>query len=114
MRSALLVLLAPLAACLPGWKRAELGPATWLPPEQHVQVWVRGGGDQVLHAVRVDTSGVSGVPWRESPECHSCRVVYDRAEIDSVRIGNLSGRQVRETATWVLLLLTVVTVAETL
>jgi hypothetical protein len=40
-----------------------------------------------LHGVVVGPDTVSGVPFVKSLDCDSCRVRIERAEVDSLRIG---------------------------
>jgi hypothetical protein len=40
-----------------------------------------------LHGVSVGAGTVSGVPFLKSLDCDSCRVRIERAEVDSLRIG---------------------------
>jgi hypothetical protein len=40
-----------------------------------------------LHGVVVGADTVSGVPFLKSPDCDSCRVRIERAEVDSLRLG---------------------------
>ncbi len=40
-----------------------------------------------LHGVIVGPDSVSGIPFRKPPDCDSCRVRIERAEVDSLRIG---------------------------
>jgi hypothetical protein len=86
--SSLLLLLSLLLnnACLTGWYRpAPPLPATFGPRER-VQLW-REGRPLVLHAVRIDSTTVSGVPALRPPDCDSCRVVLPRDSVDSLRVG---------------------------
>jgi hypothetical protein len=75
------------AGCGGGWQRIDVVRPSGLPKRQQVQVWqdrhvVR------LHALRVDTDSISGVPYHLSPDCVSCRVSIPRASIDSLRAGD--------------------------
>ena len=82
------VLLAALlvSACA-GWQRLpDLSPDT-LPRRQQVQVW-SGGRVSVLHAVRIDSDTIRGVPFQQPPTCDSCRVAFPLAAVDSLRSGN--------------------------
>jgi hypothetical protein len=42
----------------------------------------------VLHAVRLESDTLSGVPFHKHPSCDTCRVVFAVAEVDSLRLGN--------------------------
>jgi len=41
-----------------------------------------------LHGVIVGADTVSGIPFVRSLDCDSCRVGIERAEVDSLRIGD--------------------------
>jgi hypothetical protein len=58
-----------------------------LPARQQVQVWSASSRLQ-LHAVRVDSNTLSGVPFTRPPDCDSCRVALALSEIDSLRVGS--------------------------
>jgi hypothetical protein len=80
-------LLVCLTGCSAGWTRSgQVAPGQY-PPRQQVQVWA-GGHAQVLHAVRIDSLSVSGIPFQLSPQCDSCRIVIPVTSIDSLRTGN--------------------------
>jgi hypothetical protein len=74
-------------ACSAGWERRPLNEP--FPSRQQVQVWHRGRAD-LLHGVSVDSSTVRGTPYHRPLSCDSCLVTIPRAEVDSVRIGDLS------------------------
>ncbi len=74
--------------CGAGWSRRPLGSLDPVPPRQQVQVW-HGGRADILHAVRVDSTTVTGIPFHMSLRCDSCYVVIPRTRIDSVRVGDL-------------------------
>jgi hypothetical protein len=44
-----------------------------------------------LHGVIVGSDTVSGVPFLKSLDCDSCRVGIERAEVDSLRLGEPVG-----------------------
>jgi hypothetical protein len=74
-------------ACGAGWHRpAELSPGPWR-PRQQVQVWA-GGQTLRWHGVVIEADSISGVPFRQPPDCDSCRVKVARQRVDSVRVGN--------------------------
>lgn len=77
------------AGCSAGWERHPIDAPEPLPPGQQVQVW-RGGHASLLHGLRIDSTTVSGIPYHRPLSCDSCLVVIPRAEVDSLRIGDLS------------------------
>lgn len=91
-RTALSVLLiltiaASQVGCGAGWNAVRQPWPDSLPPRQQVQVWQHGAKLQ-LHALRVSTDSISGVPFHEPIECDSCRVTVPRIEVDSLRRGS--------------------------
>ncbi|HTK55273.1 MAG TPA: hypothetical protein VL295_00500 [Gemmatimonadales bacterium] len=54
------------------------------PTRDRFEVWSKGKPHQ-LHALRIEHDSLVGVPWWNDPACDSCRVVFARAEVDSVR-----------------------------
>jgi hypothetical protein len=54
-----------------------------------VQVW-RGSQASLLHGLKIDSATVTGIPYHRPLDCDSCVVVFPRAEVDSLRIGDLS------------------------
>ena len=44
-----------------------------------------------LHGVIVGADTVSGIPFLKSLDCDSCRVRIERAEVDSLRLGEPDG-----------------------
>jgi hypothetical protein len=54
------------------------------PTRERFEVWSAGKAHQ-LHALRIENDSLVGVPWWNDPACDSCRVVFARAEVDSVR-----------------------------
>ena len=85
----LLVLLS-IGGCGAAWRRPVMSPSGPLPPRQQVQVWT-GGRMLRLHGVIVGADTVSGVPFLKSLDCDSCRVRIERAEVDSLRLGEPVG-----------------------
>jgi len=74
--------------CGAGWSRRPLNSLDPVPARQQVQVW-HGGRADILHAVRIDSTKLTGIPFHKSLACDSCYVVIPRAQIDSVRVGDL-------------------------
>ncbi len=95
MRRTMLVLCC--IGCGAGWSRRPLNSLDPVPARQQVQVWHRGRAD-VLHAVRIDSTTVTGIPFHQSLACDTCYVVIPRAKIDSVRVGDLVDGFWRSTA----------------
>ena len=54
-----------------------------------MQVW-HSGRATILHGVHVDSTALRGIPYHKPLDCDSCAVVIPRADVDSVRIGDLS------------------------
>jgi hypothetical protein len=44
-----------------------------------------------LHGVIVGADTVSGIPFLKALDCDSCRVRFERAEVDSLRLGDPVG-----------------------
>jgi len=45
----------------------------------------------VLHAVRLTSDTLFGIPFQQPPSCDSCAIALARAGIDSLRVGNQEG-----------------------
>ena len=87
-----------VAAAVPGgWSSRPLSALTPIAARQQVQVW-HSGRAEVLHAVRLDSAQLTGIPYFKSVACDSCRVVIPRAQIDSVRVGDMTDGFWRTTA----------------
>ena len=76
-------------ACGAGWSRRSLESLEAVPARQQVQVW-RANRASIFHGVRVDSAAVRGIPYQKRLACDSCYVVIPRADVDSVRFGDLS------------------------
>ena len=85
--SVLLVLLMGSWACGGGWRRLESVTPRVFPTRTQVQVW-QGRGSTLLHAVRLNSDTLSGVPFTQAPTCDSCRVEFPLNEVDSLREGS--------------------------
>lgn len=81
--------------CSAGWDRRPLDEP--FPVRQQVQVWHRGRVD-LFHAVQVDSARVRGIPYHRPVNCDSCVVTIPRAEVDSVRTGDLTNGLFRSVA----------------
>ena len=81
------LLLLPQIACGAGWHRIAPPVPSVLPERQQVQVW-QGRHALLLHAVRLTSDAVSGIPFVQPAACDSCRVSLPHAAIDSLRTGN--------------------------
>jgi len=83
------VLALCCSSCAGEWSSRPLSALTPIATGQQVQVW-HSGRAEVLHAVRLDSAHLTGIPYFKSVACDSCRVVIPRAQIDSVRVGDAS------------------------
>ena len=82
-----ILLLLPQTACGAGWHQIAPPVPTTLHQRQQIEVW-SGGRVLRLHAVKLTSDSVIGVPYLQRPECDSCRVGLPRATVDSLRTGN--------------------------
>ena len=78
-----------LSACA-GWHRIDVPIDSALAPRQQVQIW-QGRHSRMLHAVRLTSDTLFGIPFQQPPSCDSCAVALPRAGIDSLRVGNQEG-----------------------
>jgi hypothetical protein len=76
-----------IGACGGGWHRVEIAPQRALPARTQVQVW-QGERMTLLHAVRIESDTVDGVPFTKVPTCDSCRVRLALGAVDSLRAGS--------------------------
>ncbi len=83
------VLVLGCVACSAGWSHRPLESLDPIQARQQVQVW-HGGRATILHGVHVDSMALRGIPYHKPLDCDSCFVVFLRADVDSVRIGDLS------------------------
>ena len=88
-RLGIAVLALCCSGCAGGWSSRPLNALTPIATRQQVQVW-HGGRAEVLHAVRLDSAQLTGIPYFKSVACDSCLVVIPRAQIDSVRVGDVA------------------------
>jgi hypothetical protein len=82
-RSVASVLLIELTAC--SASQTLRAPPPTPSRGQEITIWTRGVSER-LHAVRVGTDSVSGIPIRQPLSCDSCRLLYRKADIDSVTV----------------------------
>ena len=94
-RALVAVLALSSVSCSAGWDRSSLDKP--FPVRQQVQVW-HGGRADLLHAVQVDSSRVRGIPYHRPVNCDSCVITIPRAEVDSVRTGDLTNGLFRSVA----------------
>src|SRR5213083_1526052 len=78
------VLLA--AGCFNYWGRRRVDQPTPVKPYQPVWIW-SGGQVKKWHAVVITQDSVSGIPYRMSLKCDSCRRSMPRTQVDSIRLG---------------------------
>lgn len=85
MRTQPLLFLALLAGCT-SYQHGRPLEAVPLPAptRDRYEVWSKGTPHQ-LHALRIEHDSLVGVPWWNDPACDSCRVVFAKADVDSVR-----------------------------
>jgi hypothetical protein len=78
------VLLVLAGACYPVQTREEIKP-TRLGRDQQVKVW---SGDTVSrwHAVVITADSITGVPYKMSTKCDTCRVRLPLYAVDSMRL----------------------------
>ena len=90
LRAAVMTVLALVStACSAGWSRQSLSALETVPARQQVQVW-RGRQSSIFHGVRADSTAIRGIPYQKRLDCDTCYVSMPRAEVDSVRYGDLS------------------------
>jgi hypothetical protein len=75
-----------------GGMRSGLAPdagagARAFAPRQQAQLWEGDRAHQV-HAVVVGPDSVSAIPFVRPVECDSCRLIWPRSVVDSVRVGS--------------------------
>lgn len=83
----LLTLVAGTSACGGGWHRLDDLTPRALPARAQVQVW-QGGRATVLHAVKLESETLRGVPYIKPPTCDSCRLYLPLERVDSLRVGS--------------------------
>ena len=52
----------------------------------------------MLHGLRIDSTTVSGIPYHRPLTCDSCLVVFPRAEVDSLRVGDVANGLIKSVA----------------
>ena len=88
-----LLAFALFATCGCYWGRRPLDDLT---PSRHAPVWIwTGDSVQKWHAVRSSSDSISGIPFRKSVTCESCRQSLPRTGIDSAKVGYQTGLQRR-------------------
>ena len=87
MRVAIFSMASLIAGCAHSWKQVQVAPPVTYPERQQFQIWT-GDQQRTWHAVQVDDTTVSGIPFIQPPTCDSCRVVLARVQVDSLRIGS--------------------------
>src|SRR5882762_6290822 len=93
VRCSCLVVLVALAAGCPrywGWRRVD--QPTPLKPYADVRIWT-GGKVQEWHGVVISDDSVSGIPYRTSLKCDSCRRSLPRTQVDSMKLGYVTVAQ---------------------
>ena len=77
-------LLVLAAACYPVQTREEIKP-TRLGRDQQVKIW---SGDTISrwHAVVITADSITGVPYKLSIKCDTCRVRLPLYAVDSIRL----------------------------
>lgn len=86
---ALAVLIVGASGCGVSWRRVPLESLDQVTKRQVVDVWRQNRRVQ-LHGVRMTADTVFGVPFFQSPDCDSCRIAFERRDVDSVRLGDLN------------------------
>ncbi len=88
-RCASIALLLLAAGCIPvGWHRTDLTP----PRSRLIQFKVWGHGNvERWHAVIINDDFISGIPYKMSLDCDSCRRTIALTEVDSLRAASPLG-----------------------
>jgi hypothetical protein len=73
-----------------GWEQTRIEEPTPLEPWRVVSVW-SGGKVEKWHAVVITPDSVSGIPYKMSLECDSCRRSLPRAQVDSMKVDFRTG-----------------------
>ena len=82
-----LAFLLLAAGCHSGWEPRRIELPYPLEPSDVVWIW-RGGMVEKWHAVLITPDSVSGIPYRSSLTCDSCRRSMPRAQVDSLKLGH--------------------------
>jgi hypothetical protein len=81
------ILLLVTVGCGAGWRRMPVLEPGAFAPRQQAQLWEGDRAHQV-HAVVVGPDSVSAIPFVRPVECDSCRLIWPRSVVDSVRVGS--------------------------
>jgi hypothetical protein len=84
-----LILLAP--GCSTGyWGWRPLGEFDPVDPRDRVRIWSRSTLNE-WHAVVITHDSVSGIPYKMSLSCDSCRRALPRSQVDSMKLDYQGG-----------------------
>lgn len=86
--STLLLLLT--SGCGSGWAAAARCDSRLANARQQVRVWVDNRSIQ-LHAIRLTSDSISGIPYLQPITCDSCRVSIPATAVDSIQTGDPTG-----------------------
>ena len=86
VRCSLLASVLLAAGCSNYWGRRRVDQPTPVKPHQPVWIW-SGGQVNKWHAVVITQDSVSGIPYRMSLKCDSCRRSLPRTQVDSMKLG---------------------------
>ena len=100
------MMLVLTAACYPVQTREEIKP-TRLGRDQQVKIW---SGDTVSrwHAVVITADSITGVPYKMSTKCDTCRLRLPLYAVDSIRLRYRESPRERKHIIALMLLFTVV------
>ena len=86
VRCSLLASVLLAAGCSNYWGRRRVDQPIPVKPHQPVWIW-SGGQVNKWHAVVITQDSVSGIPYRMSLKCDSCRRSLPRTQVDSMKLG---------------------------
>ena len=82
-----LIMLALTASCSAEWRTIMPEHVARYGQRDQMEVWQHGESMR-WHAVVVDSTNVSGIPFYQPPDCDSCRITVARSSVDSIRVGH--------------------------
>ena len=86
LRCACLVLILLAPGCSTGyWGWRPLGQSDPVEPRDRVRIWSRSTLNE-WHAVVITHDSVSGIPYKMSLSCDTCRRALPRSQVDSMKL----------------------------